>query len=225
MGFSNYLPSSRIAQPGVCTSTTRPASPFEGQVIYETDTNRVLVYDASAWVMIADTDSPPGMELVKVQTVGSAVASVTVSDAFSSTYDNYRVVYSGGVASQDTGIGIQMAPTSVTNYNSLYYGAVSRVDAGGVASLIAINNQSYWLYGGMASTDTALAEFDLFMPFLSKFTMVRLSWIDSRTSNAWGTGSGVHRVASSFSGFTLITTNGGTFTGGTIRVYGYRNSI
>jgi hypothetical protein len=49
MGLSNYLPSSRIAQPGVCTSSTRPASPFEGQVIYETDTDRVLVWNGSAW--------------------------------------------------------------------------------------------------------------------------------------------------------------------------------
>jgi hypothetical protein len=49
VGLSNYLPSSRLIQPGVCTSSTRPASPFEGQVIYETDTDKVLVYNGSAW--------------------------------------------------------------------------------------------------------------------------------------------------------------------------------
>jgi len=53
MGISNYTPSSRISQSGVCTSTTRPASPFEGQVIYETDTDRVLVWNASAWVFLS----------------------------------------------------------------------------------------------------------------------------------------------------------------------------
>jgi hypothetical protein len=67
VGLSNYLPSSRISQSGVCTSTTRPASPFEGQVIYETDTNRVLVWDNSAWVMVLDTDQPPGLQLIKTQ--------------------------------------------------------------------------------------------------------------------------------------------------------------
>jgi len=46
------LPSSRLIQPGVCTSTTRPASPFEGQMIYETDTNLLLVYNGSAWVCL-----------------------------------------------------------------------------------------------------------------------------------------------------------------------------
>jgi hypothetical protein len=54
MGLSNYLPSSRISQSGVCTSSTRPASPFEGQVIYETDTDRVLVWNASVWKITND---------------------------------------------------------------------------------------------------------------------------------------------------------------------------
>ena len=36
-------------RPGVCTSSNRPASPFEGQMIYETDTDKVLVYNGTAW--------------------------------------------------------------------------------------------------------------------------------------------------------------------------------
>lgn len=36
-------------RPGVCTSTTRPSAPFEGQMIYETDTDKVLVWNGSAW--------------------------------------------------------------------------------------------------------------------------------------------------------------------------------
>jgi hypothetical protein len=52
MALSNYLPNSRISQAGVCTSSTRPVSPYEGFVIYETDTDRVLVYNNSAWVVV-----------------------------------------------------------------------------------------------------------------------------------------------------------------------------
>lgn len=33
----------------VCASTTRPSTPFEGQEIYETDTNLSYVYDGSTW--------------------------------------------------------------------------------------------------------------------------------------------------------------------------------
>ena len=33
----------------ICTSSTRPASPFAGQQIYETDTSRTLAWDGAVW--------------------------------------------------------------------------------------------------------------------------------------------------------------------------------
>jgi hypothetical protein len=38
-------------RPGVCTSTTRPTAPYEGQHIYETDTDVEYVWNGSAWVV------------------------------------------------------------------------------------------------------------------------------------------------------------------------------
>jgi hypothetical protein len=35
----------------ICTSTTRPSSPFEGMEIYETDTDQTLIYNGSVWVL------------------------------------------------------------------------------------------------------------------------------------------------------------------------------
>jgi hypothetical protein len=35
----------------VCTSGTRPSSPGEGWTIYETDTDKILTYDGSGWVI------------------------------------------------------------------------------------------------------------------------------------------------------------------------------
>jgi len=49
MPISNYVPTSAISRAGVCTSTTRPASPYEGQYIYETDTDKTLFWDGSSW--------------------------------------------------------------------------------------------------------------------------------------------------------------------------------
>lgn len=43
----------------ICTSSTRPASPFEGQTIYETDTDRTLTYNNTAWVSPSTTFRPP----------------------------------------------------------------------------------------------------------------------------------------------------------------------
>jgi len=46
MAISNLTQGLR---PGICTSTTRPTAPYEGQMIYETNTDKVLVWNGSAW--------------------------------------------------------------------------------------------------------------------------------------------------------------------------------
>lgn len=50
MGLSSQLASSSLARPGVCTSSTRPASPYNGQLIYETDTRKVYIHNGTSWV-------------------------------------------------------------------------------------------------------------------------------------------------------------------------------
>lgn len=42
----------------VCTSGTRPPSPVEGMVIFETDTNRLNVYTGAAWDTVHTTGYP-----------------------------------------------------------------------------------------------------------------------------------------------------------------------
>jgi hypothetical protein len=44
----------------VCTSSTRPTGIAEGTMIYETDTNKVLVYNGSSWVEVNDLDNAGG---------------------------------------------------------------------------------------------------------------------------------------------------------------------
>lgn len=50
MGISQQIGASSMVKWGVCTSSTRPASPYHGQHIYETDTNLQFVWNGSAWV-------------------------------------------------------------------------------------------------------------------------------------------------------------------------------
>jgi len=50
MPLSSVVGAQSIVKPGVCTSSTRPASPYDGQVIYETDTDLMLAYNGSSWV-------------------------------------------------------------------------------------------------------------------------------------------------------------------------------
>lgn len=53
MPLSSVLGAQSLVRPGVCTSSTRPASPFEGQVIYETDTDKIMSYNGSAWRFVS----------------------------------------------------------------------------------------------------------------------------------------------------------------------------
>ena len=57
MGISQQIGASSLSKPGVCTSSTRPATPYEGQMIYETDTDLMLLYNGSAWVCITPKSS------------------------------------------------------------------------------------------------------------------------------------------------------------------------
>jgi hypothetical protein len=82
MPITNYLPSSRLIQPGVCTSTTRPASPFEGQYIYETDTDQTLVWNGSAWL----TTSSVGAWTSYSPTITSSGGTITTVGAVSARF-------------------------------------------------------------------------------------------------------------------------------------------
>lgn len=46
----------------VCTSSTRPGSPFEGQAIFETDTSLSYVYDGSDWTAYGSAGGGGGLE-------------------------------------------------------------------------------------------------------------------------------------------------------------------
>ena len=73
MPLSSVVGAQSIVKPGVCTSSTRPASPYDGQMIYETDTDKTLVWNGTAWY--ANWNSAWG----KVAYASSTTAQSTVS--------------------------------------------------------------------------------------------------------------------------------------------------
>lgn len=158
-----------------------------------------------------------GLWLVKTQTVGSGVSSVAVTGAFSADYDNYLITYSGGTMSTSNAIGLQLGSSSTGYYGVLLFTntVVPTPTAAGD------NNVSYFSFcGGAEANQAAHLLCDVMGPFLSSYTKLRNG--SYQNSNNYGAYNGEHRVASSYTGFTLIPA-GGTMTGGTIRVYGYRN--
>jgi len=96
MPLSNVIGASSILKPGVCTSSTRPASPYDGQVIYETDTNLTLVYEGSEWAVLNQQVFGSRNVVIngamQVAQRGTSTAGITTSGYF--TADRWRVNYS-----------------------------------------------------------------------------------------------------------------------------------
>jgi hypothetical protein len=159
---------------------------------------------------------PSGLTLIKSQTIGSAVSSVAVTGAFSTTYDNYLIIVSGGVGSATSNFDLQLgATTSGYKYNLIYaaYG-------GSTVSLASSAAATAMAYAGQGTTGYLQANVSLQAPFLSQNTFYQAFY---GTATESGTASGALQNTTSYTDFTLKPTVG-TITGGTIRVFGYQNS-
>ena len=75
MPLSTVLGAQSLIKPGVCTTATRPASPYEGQAIYDTDVATTLVWDGSAWIGSAG-------KVLQVVSATSVTAVSTTSSSF-----------------------------------------------------------------------------------------------------------------------------------------------
>ena len=156
-----------------------------------------------------------GFTLIKTQTIGTAVASVNVTGAFSATYDNYKILVSGGSASSAQYMTLKLGATA-TGY---YYGHAGR-GYNNVDQSTGAGNQTSWARIGLGRSDTLSANFDLQNPFNAKFTALNYFFNDPGTTGEAGAGGGVLNNTTSYTDFTL-TPASGTYTGGTIYVYGY----
>ena len=211
--------------PVFATTTTRDAAfggtgektLAEGQFAYIEATNTTQYYDGAAWQPVGAS----GLVLVKTQTIGSAVSSVAVTDAFSSTYNNYKIIVSGGVGSANTFFNMILTGSTASYNNKFIYGTP------GDSSVTGLGNSAgaAWQYVGSNSTSGQTMNMDIYGPFLAAYTTFTANVAEAHynSASAYGTNQGIHGVATSYTGFTL-TPQSGTITGGTIRVYGYANS-
>lgn len=163
-----------------------------------------------------------GLRLIKTQTIGSAVSSVEVTDAFSATYQNYLIKVTGTIASAATYINLKLGASAASYYNAVLYNAY---DTDG-ANFNRNNNGTSFLYIGRAADSTNPTGFDVEIkqPFEAVYTQInnKASGVGTATSINI-VGGGYHGVATSYSAFTISPATG-TLTGGSIRVYGFQNS-
>ena len=205
---------------GVCTSTNRPTTPYEGQVIYETDTDLSYVYNGSSWQQITGGTAVGNSGLVYVSstTIGSAVASTTVASCFSATYDNYKIVGAGISTTANGGVLYLKINNSTgsTYFGNMIYNVPATSAIGGVSAANGASNGFF--VATTSSSGTISFEATIDSPFLA----VTSNCFGNYAGRAYnGQASGHDSNAVSSTGF-ILAPSSGTMTGGTIRVYGYR---
>ncbi len=171
-----------------------------------------LADDVDATLFTALGGAYPGLRLVKKQTIGTGVTTVNVTGAFSATYENYKIIVSGGTPSGNGYMTLQMGAA-----NSQYFMSRIGYNYSGSINTGFDNNNSIWTVGARLTTGGISANFDLKNPFAARWTFYDGS--DSE-SGAGGILSGVLKDTTSYTAFTL-TSNSPTLTGGTVYVYGY----
>jgi hypothetical protein len=159
-----------------------------------------------------------GLTFIKSETIGSAVSSVTVTGAFSATYDNYLITTNSGVASTTVDLKLTLGGTTSDYYWSGIYMSYSSTTVNGENK----NNVNHF-QAGDGTTNTLNVYCNIQNPNLAKRTHFSANFARSLTTGVQRTYQGFLDNATQYTDFTL-TTSSGTMTGGTIRVYGYQNS-
>lgn len=188
----------------------------EGQMCYVEGTGFQTYNAAGAWVTWGTAPSTGGLELITAQTIGSAVASVTVSNVFSSTYDDYLVRLSAGSASTAADVNLTFGATTTGYYWSFagtsYANAAAKNGAANTSSIVAVGN---------VNTNGYSSVIDIQAPNLAKNTVVRTNYVVLETGGSSGAINGYVNNTTAYTAFTL-TCASGTLTGGIIYVYGYK---
>jgi hypothetical protein len=175
-----------------------------GEVLTASDTNTYLANS--------------GLVYVTSTTIGSAVSSVTVSNCFSSTYDDYLVVYHGGSSSTKNDLAIQLGTTTA----GYYYASVYKDYGAGAVASVTVNNGSSWTYAGCQDTPNAL-DIRIYSPYKSEKSMINALYIGPASDRVVASAGGFLDNTTSYTGFKMLA-GAGTITGGTITVYGYRKA-
>jgi hypothetical protein len=155
-----------------------------------------------------------GLWLVKTQSVTAGSGTTTVSDVFSADFNNYRVLISNYETSLSADLRFQFNGITTTVYNFGVFTAVF-----GSTTNLSANNQTFFLIGQSGNDTGNSVSVDFHGPFTTTRKNYTGTFIGQNNSGFVG---GQCTNTASSTGFAL-TLSTGTFTSGTIRVYGYRN--
>jgi hypothetical protein len=175
-----------------------------GEVLTASDTNTYL--------------NNGGLVYIKSTTIGNAVSTVSVTDVFSSTYTNYRIVVEINAQSADGYVRIQF-----NNQTGSYYYDLASEMTWTTASVTAVAS-AVGTVGRISRYSSALGRVYIAGDIMGPNATARTFYQGQATAPGYFWTSGAQEASdTSHTGFTL-TPSSGTWTGGKIIVYGYRTA-
>jgi hypothetical protein len=158
-----------------------------------------------------------GLVLVKAQDVTGTPATVTLTSVFSSTFHNYRIITSTRTDA-NRAVGLRLNGLNSTDYTSHaeFFSPTTAGTTWGGADAIGT---SEFRVGWNDSTNSSLISIDLANPNLAR----RQRFHSQFSSYVSGFAAGLSVSTNKTSTDVTLVAVSGTFSGGTIRVYGYNN--
>lgn len=161
----------------ICTSTTRPASPYEGLSIYETDTDTTHFYNGSAWVQVSHLGQWTGFtptitqSVTPTKTVNYAryirngrtiTGSITCTLTSAGTASNI-ITYSLPVTAANANVMVGSGKIYDSSANTTYVGSIETNTVSSIAMSIQGSNN----YAGASIFTAGLASGDVvYMSFV-----------------------------------------------------------
>jgi len=195
------------------TGTTAATTDSSGNVTFDND--------VTVTGTITSTGNPQGLTFIKSVTIGSGVTSVTVTDAFSATFENYKVLTNIENASANNDVYFRLGGVSTNTYDrtrQLLFVASSTPGYGAETAQTA----GWW--GVNRTGEGSDTTTEIFRPYIAKPTTVKSEafYKDIAGQMQFRLHASIQRGDLSHTSLTLLVSSG-TMSGGTIRVYGYNN--
>ena len=214
----------------------------------------MFVWSGSAWVSVATeveslanyatvnyADTQPGMKLIVPSSISvgsgsstlsatgevgfTGVSSVSLNSCFSSTYDNYRIIFQVSSTSGNPNISFRMRTgTTDETGNNYSYSGIKTPSGGAVTLDAAVSTSSNKFVENYSSYPYHISGgLDLFNPFNAVTTKFTFNSYGSNTAGAYSgfTYYGAHSQAISYNGITFLPSTGTM--NGVVRVYGMKN--
>jgi hypothetical protein len=154
-------------RPGVCTSTNRPSTPFDGMLIYETDTDLVRIWNGSSWVTIGSTPyatASGGTESnITANSVNYKLHTFNSSTNLTISVAGFIDVLLVGAGGMGGGIGVSQGGGG--GGGDLFFAYRQFLPAGTYAVTIGAGNSSLGRQGGPTKFASAESGIVLFMAF------------------------------------------------------------